>query len=84
MYPLHGPGRDMNLCKVMMAKAKAMKSTWPTARGGGAGCVSFQGAKKRPAKVKNLNSLVANAVKSFFTTNTRKKAKSSSDSSSKD
>ena len=49
-----------------MAQAKAMNSTWLTACGGGAGRVSFQGAKKRPAEGKKLNSLVAKSVKSFL------------------
>ena len=56
-----------------------MKSIWLTACGGGAGRVRFQGAKKRPVKGKELNDLVANAVKSVFTTSTRKQAKDLSD-----
>ena len=84
MGPLHEPGHNMNmnLCKAMMAQAKAMKSTWLTARSDGAGCVRFQGAKKRPAEGEEMNSLVDNAVRSFLTTNTFKKAKASSDSGS--
>ena len=63
----------MNLCKVMLEQAKAMKSTWLTARGGGAGRVRFQGDKKRPAEGKELSALVANAVKEVLTTNKSEK-----------
>ena len=80
MCPLHGPGNDMNLCKVMMAQAKAMKSTWLTARRVYTGCVRFQDNKKRLAKVKELNALVANAVKEALKYNERLKSKDSSDS----
>ena len=80
--PLHGPGQNMNMCKVMLAQAKPMKSTWSTARGGGAGCVRFQGDKKRSAEGEELNDLVANAVKSVLNTNKRKNSKGSSDSDS--
>ena len=84
VYPLHGPGHDMNSYKVMLAQSKAMTFTWSTARSGSAGRVRFQGAKKRPAEVEELNSLVANAVKAVLTTNTCKKVKASSDSGSED
>ena len=67
--PLHGPGHDMNSCKVMLAQAKSMKSTWSTVHGGGTGHVRFQGTKKRPAKGEALNALVANAVKSVLKKN---------------
>ena len=82
--PLHGPGHDMNSCKVMLAQAKAMRSTWSTARRGGAGRVRFQGAKKRPYEDEELNALIDNAVKVVLTTKTFKKAKDSSDSVSED
>ena len=84
MWPLHGPVHDMNFCKVMLAQAKAMKCTWLTACGSGAGRVRFQGAKKRLDEVKELNSLVANTVKAVLTTNTHKKAKALSESGSED
>ena len=74
----------MNSCKIMLVQAKSMKSIWLTACGGGAGRVRFQGAKKRPAKGKELNDLVANAVKSVFTTSTRKQAKDLSELVSED
>ena len=61
-----------------------MKSNWLTAHGVSAGCVRFQGAKKRPAEGKDLNYLVANAVKSVINPNKRNRAKASSDSSSED
>ena len=73
----------MNSCKVMLAQAKAMKSTWLAARGG-AGCVRFQGAKKRLDEDKEMNALVASAVKLVLTTNTRENTKASSDSVSED
>ena len=63
MYPLHGPGHDINSCKVIQAQSKSMKFTWLTARGGEAGHVRFQVARKRPVKDKELNALVTNAVK---------------------
>ena len=63
MRPLNGPGHEMNSYKAMLEQAKSMKSAWSTARGGGAGRVRSQVAKKRPAKGKELNALVANAVK---------------------
>ena len=84
MCPLHGPGHDMNLCKVMLAQSKGMKSTWSTARGSGAGCVKFQGDKKRPAKGNDLNALVVNTVKLVLKPNKCKRAKASSDSVSED
>ena len=40
-----------------------MKSMWLTCQDGGAGCVQFQSAKKRPTEGKDLNDLVVNAVK---------------------
>ena len=80
--PLHGPGHDMNSCKVMLAQSKGMKSNWLTAHGVSTGFVRFQGAKKRLAEGKDLNYLVANAVKSVINPNKRKRAKASSDSSS--
>ena len=63
MLPLHGPGNTMNSCKVMLSQAKAMKSTWLTARGGGAGHMGLQGAKKCPAEGGEQNSIVVNKVK---------------------
>ena len=47
--PLHVPGHNMNLWKITLSQEKGMKLTWFTAHGGGAGCVRFQGANKRPA-----------------------------------
>ena len=66
LCPLHVPGHDMNLCKVMLAQSKSIKLTWLTDRGSGAGRVRFQGAKKRPAEDEDLNSLVANTVKAVW------------------
>ena len=84
MWPLHGPVQHMNLCKVIMAQTKVMKSTWSTACGRGAGRVRFQGAKKRPAEGKELNGLVSNSVKEVLKSNKRLKSKASSDSGSED
>ena len=81
---MHGPGQYMNSRKVMLEQAKAMKSTWSIARGGGAGRVRFQGAKKRPSEGKELNYLVANAVKAVLTAKKHDKAKASSESGSED
>ena len=47
----------------MLSQAKAMKSTWSTARGSGTGRIRFQGAKKRPTKGEQLNALIANTLK---------------------
>ena len=74
----------MNLRKIMLAQAKPMKSTWLTARSGGAVRVRFQGAKKRPAEGKELNDLVVNALKQVLNTKKGLKAKASSDSGSED
>ena len=63
MCPLYGPRHYMNLCKAMQAQAKAMRLTWLNACDGRAGYVRFQGAKKRLAKVKEMNALVSNVVK---------------------
>ena len=68
----------------MLEQAKAMKSTWSTACGGGTVHIRFQGAKKRPAEGEELNSLVANAVKAVLDNNKRLKDKASSDSVSED
>ena len=59
-----------------------MKSTWLTARGGSAGRVRFQSAKKRPNEDEELNALIDNAVKSATKPNERNKAKASSESGS--
>ena len=72
----------MNSFKFILAQAKAMKSTWLTACGSGTGSVRFQGTTKLPAEGKELNAIVANAVKAVLTANTRKKAKASIDSGS--
>ena len=74
----------MNLCKVILAQSKAMKLNWSTACGGGAGCVRFHGAKKRPSEGKDLNALVVNALKAVLNRNKYLKAKASIDSSSED
>ena len=66
----------------MLSQDKATKSTWSTARGGGAGHIRLQGAKKCPAEGEELNAIFANAVKAVLTTNRRKKAKDLSDSGS--
>ena len=63
MCPLHCPRHNMNSYNVMLAKSKATKSTWSTARSGSACCVRFQGAQKRLSKGEDLNALVTNAVK---------------------
>ena len=62
MFPLHGPGHQINECKVMKAQAKAMNLNCSTSRDGGAGFVRLQGAKKRPTKYQELDALVASAV----------------------
>ena len=82
--PLHGLGHDMNSCKAILEQAKAMNLTWSTACSGGVVRVRFQGAKKRPDEVEELNALVAKAVKAVLTTNKHKKPKASSDSGSED
>ena len=63
MGPLHGPTHDINLCKVVQSEVKAMKLTWLTARGSGAGRVRFQGTKNCPTEGQELNDIVANTVK---------------------
>ena len=78
--PLHGPGHNMNLSKVMLVQAKAMKLTWSTTCGVGAVRVRFQGAKKRLDEDEELNYLVANVVKAVPNNNKLKKSKASSDS----
>ena len=67
--PMHGPGNYMNSCKVILAQAKAMKSTWSTSCGGVAGRVRFQGAKKRPPEGEERDDIVANKLKSVLNTN---------------
>ena len=84
MCPLHGPVNDMNSCKVILAQAKAISLTWLNACGGSAGHVIFQGAKKRPAEVEELNALVSNAVKEVIKTDKHLNAKSKNESDSED
>ena len=60
---LHGPGHNMNSCKVMQLKVKAMKLNWLTSSCSRAGLVQFQGTKKRPSEGQELNALVVNASK---------------------
>ena len=74
MSYLHEPGHNMNLCKVMQSQSKYMKSTWSTSRGCGAGHMRFQGAKKRLAKVQDMNTLVDSAVLEVLRQNTRAKS----------
>ena len=74
----------MNSCKIMMAQAKSMKQTWLTACGGGAGCVNFQGANRRPEEGRDLNALVSNALKEVLKYNKCLKAKASKNSGSED
>ena len=59
----------------MQAQAKAMNSTWSTARGGGAVCVRFQCTNKCPTKGEELNDLVTNSVKEIRKTDKRLKSK---------
>ena len=73
MFPLYGPGQNINLCKEMPAQAKAMKSTWLTASVVGAGNMRFHGTKKHLAKGEELNDLVTNAVKDILKPNKRVK-----------
>ena len=84
MFPLYGPGHDMNSCKVMLAQAKSMKLTWLDACGSGAGRVRFQGAKNIPAEGEDMNALASNAVKEVIKPNKILKAKASSESGSED
>ena len=84
MFPLNGPVHNMNSCKVMLAQSKGMKSTWSTARGSGAGCVKFQGDKKRPAKGNDLNALVVNTVKLVLKLNKHKRDRSPFESGSEE
>ena len=70
----------MNSCKVVLAQSRYMKLTWLTARGGGAGRLRFQVAKKRPVKGEDINSLVSKALKEDIKPNKRLKAKASNDS----
>ena len=84
MGPLHGPTHDINLCKVVQSEVKAMKLSWLTARGSGAGCVRFQGTMKRPAKGEELNALVTNALKEIIKSNRRLKYKAEKNSGSEE
>ena len=52
LWPLHGPGHNMNSWKVMQAQTKFMKLTWSTTCGGEAIRVRFWSTKKRLAKRK--------------------------------
>ena len=52
----------MNSYNVIQAQAKNIKSTFSTSRGRVAVNVWFQGAKNRPAKIQELNSLMSNSV----------------------
>ena len=74
--PLHGPGNDINLFKVMQAQAKAMKSIWLIDCSGGSGWVRLQGDKKRPAEGQELNTILDNVVKEFLNQNKCEKATS--------
>ena len=60
-FPLYGDGHDMKSCKLIKAQNTSMKATCLSACGGG-GRGKFPGAKKIPAKVKDLNTLVALGV----------------------
>ena len=63
---LHGPVNNMNLCKLILEQAKAMKPTWSTACGSGVGRLMFQGTKKPLDEYKDLNALVSNGVKEIL------------------
>ena len=64
----------------MQAQSKAMQLTWLDSRGVGAGCLWFQGAKKRPAKGQDLNYLVASEVSEVLKNNKRAKTTAKHDS----
>ena len=74
----------MKACKVIQAQSKAMKQTQFTSRGGGADHVRFQGTKKRPEEVQELNALVANAVSELLIHNKCVKAAAAHNSGSED
>ena len=80
VYPLYGPGHDMNLCKVIQAQSKAIKPTWSTASGGRAGHMRFQATNKYPSGVQDTNDLVANTVKEVLKAKKRAKATAAQDS----
>ena len=63
---LHGLGHDMSLCKVILAQSKAMKSTWSTARDGGAGRVRFQGLRSARPMAKSQMILLPTRSKHFW------------------
>ena len=70
----------MNSYKVILAEAKAMKSTCPTDYGVSTGRIRFQEAKKRPVEGKDLNALVYNTVKEVLKSKKSLKPKASNDS----
>ena len=74
MCPLYGHVHDMNSCKVMKAQSKSMKKNLSTSRGSKVGRLQFQGAKKRPAKGQELNTLVSNAISEVLKQNKRAKS----------
>ena len=74
----------MNSWKVILEQTKAMKFTWSTARGGSAGHIRFQGAKKRPAEGKDLNAILYNAVIEVIKSNRHLNYKAPSNSGSED
>ena len=65
----------MNLCKVMQAQAKAMRSTCLAAHSGIAGRARFHVTNNSPAEGKELNNFVTNAVKEIIKSNNLVKAK---------
>ena len=68
----------------MQYKSKAMKSIWLTYCGGVAGHLQFQGAKKRPAKVQEMNALVASVVSEVLKQKNRTKDTAAHNSVSED
>ena len=82
-YNLHGPGRYINLCKVIQVQAKSMKAIWSSNCGVG-DCNKFMNANKCLADGKYLNTFSASTVaKSLkFKDNSKDKAKAKEDSDS--
>ena len=77
--PLHGPGHDMNPCKVIQVYPMSIKWTWYSNLRG-VGHVKFAGTKKRLADDEELNTLVASAVAKAMKMNKKSKSKDTSES----
>ena len=77
-YTLHGPGHDMNLCKVIQYQSKCIKVDWLSTHGRGLRG-NTAGAKKCLADGKHMNTIIVSYVSKAIKPKKNNKAKAKYD-----